>query len=436
MPRQAPRLSITQKLALNAQLATSIRVLRFDASGLTRYLEEQAGQNPHLALSSAAPETLPWLPRWTAAFAAQGMGGPDATDIGAMVQNPALGLIAHATAQINLIIKAPRDRQIAMALLQSLDPSGWLGRPLSRLAAEAGCTLAQAEAVLAQLQTMEPTGLFARSLAECLRLQAEEAGALDTVMGCILEHLDLLADRQFARLAKMCAVTEAEVSARLRLIRSFDPKPGTRFGQVAGPVREPDLMVVRDAKGWRVSLNRSSLPEVAINLAPQSQAEDPTALGRAREVLRVLNSRNQTLLAVGQEILTRQEAVLAQGLEALKPMGMQEIAVALGLHTSTISRAVAGVSVDTPRGTIWLRALFTRALGPKDAEGVAGDGVAGGALRAHLQRMIAQENPAAPLSDLALAAALSDMGPVARRTVAKYRSLLNIPPAHRRKRRD
>jgi RNA polymerase sigma-54 factor len=441
MPRQAARLSLTQKLALNTQLATSIRVLRFDASGLTRYLEEQAANNPAITLTRPAPESLPWLPRWTTAFAAQGMGGPNAPDIGALLQSPALGLIAHVIAQIDQIIHTPRDRAIAQHLVHALEPSGWLGRPLAPLAAEAGCSLPEAEQVLVLLQKIEPTGLFARTLAECLRLQAVEAEVLDPVLECILAHLDLLAEGQFARLAKLCGVEEADILNRLRLIRSFDPKPGTQFGQVAAPVREPDLMVTRGTSGWQISLNRSSLPEMAIAQPGQDGPDlGKGELTQARDLARMVSRRNQTLLAIGQEILTRQEAVLAQGLEALKPMGLQEIAAALSLHASTVSRAVAGVSVDTPRGTIWLRALFTESLDGKQGE-------AAGAIRARLQRLIREENPDKPLSDFALAEALSKIGSavhagslsqagaIARRTIAKYRALMDIPPAHRRKRR-
>lgn len=433
MPRQAPQLSQIQKLRLNTQLATSIRILRYEASGLNAYLNEQAEENPYLVLTPVAPESVEWLPRWTTAFAAQGANGAKETDVGALVQSPALGLIAHVTRQIDQITRSPREREIALQLMEALEPSGWLGRPLARLAVEIGCSLTEAEKVLARLQGMEPTGLFARSLSECLRLQAEEAGMFDATMAVIFDNLDLLADAQFAQIAKLCRVSQPEILRRLGIIRGFDPKPGTQFGQVSAPVREPDLMVTRGQTGWVVSLNRSALPDVTLNPRPDGVTNNPDALTQARELMRVVANRNQTLLRVGQEILTRQEAVLGQGLEALKPMGMQEVAEAVGLHVSTISRAIAGVSVDTPRGTIWLRALFTEAVG--------GTQIAGGAIRAHLQRLIRQEDPRAPLSDQALALALSDTrsdlgAPVARRTVAKYRTALNIPPAHRRKQRD
>lgn len=434
MSRPAPRLTQSQKLRLNVGLATSIRVLRFDASGLTRYLEEQAAENPHLSLAPAPVAPGEWLPRWQTAFAEHGMGRADQPDFAAMLQAPSVGLIEHVTRQIERLFPSGRTRALAFGLMNALEPSGWLGQPLPMLAAQIGCSVPEAGAVLARLQQMEPTGMFARSLAECLHLQAAEAGHLDPTMGCVLEHLDMIAAGQIAELARMCRVEDAEITRRIRIIRSFDPKPGAQFTQNAAPVREPDLTVTRGPQGWRVALNRSALPDVQLHEKPQAgraplpPARAAEALTEARNLVRMVASRNQTLLRIAQEILLRQEATISRGLEALEPMSMQDVGAALGLHKSTISRAIAGVSADTPRGTIWLRRLFTAPVG----EG----GAAGGALRAKLGRLLQQEDAAAPLSDQALAEALSAPGtPVARRTVAKYRAALGIGPAHRRKRR-
>jgi len=425
MSRQTTRLSISQKLQLNGSLSTSIRVLRFDASGLTRYLEEQAEVNPHVVLTPAPVDMAAWLPRWTTAFAAQGIGRADAVDFASILQAPALGLIAHVTREIERVVTTPAEREIADVFIEALEPTGWLGQSVEAIAAEAGCSVPEAARVLALLQQMEPTGLFARSLVECLRLQALEAECFDPVMACVLDHLQLVAKGNMARLATLCAVPEAQVLARVRRLRSFAPKPGTQFGQSAAVVREPDLVVAHSDVGWVVSLNRSALPDVMI--AKDAVAASPERLSEARDLQRMVANRNQTLLRIGQDILTRQEQVLTHGLVALKPMTMQDIALALGLHVSTISRAVAGVSVDAPRGTIWLRALFTVAVG--------GDGgAASGALRARLIALVGTEDRAAPYSDQALAEALSGPEtPVARRTIAKYRSQLDIPPAYRRK---
>ena len=425
MARQTTRLAVSQKLQLNGSLSTSIRVLRFDASGLTRYLEEQASENPHVVLAPTPVDMAAWLPRWTSAFAAQGIGRAEAVDFADMVQAPAPGLIAHVTREIERVVTTKAEREIAYAFMDALEPTGWLGRPVERIATEAGSSVQEATRVLALLQGMEPTGLFARTLVECLRLQAIEAECFDPVMACVLDHLELIAKGDIARLASLCAVTEAQVWAQVRRIRSFDPKPGTQFGQSAAVVREPDLMVARGDVGWIVSLNRSALPDVLI--AKDAVVASPERLSAARDLQRMVANRNQTLLRIGQDILARQEQVLTDGLVALQPMTMQDVALALDLHVSTVSRAVAGVSVDAPRGTIWLRAMFTEAVG---GEG----GAAAGALRAKLITLVGAEDRAHPYSDQALADILSSpQGAIARRTITKYRALLEIPPAHRRK---
>jgi RNA polymerase sigma-54 factor len=403
----------TQRLTLNTSLATSMAILRADAAGLSRYLEEQAAENPSLILSH--PVVTDWTPRWTSAF----NHGGEAPEIAAAAPS----LTAHAMALIDRLRLHGNSARIAEALIEALEPSGWLGRPLEAVAQAAGATFVEAEAVLHRLQAeADPTGLFARSLAECLRLQAAEEGDLDPAMAAVLERLELVGRGEHERLAREAGLDLATVRARIGTLRSYDPKPGARFQPLAAPVREPDLIALKGPQGWTVTLNRSALPALAL--------ADGKGTGRsaARELIRLVENRNATLLAVAQEILSRQEAALSGGPGALLPMTMAEIAVAVGLHESTISRVIAGTSVDTPRGTWWLRSIFTGAA----REG----GPSAAALRDRLARLVAEEDPEKPLSDEALADALAAGGaPIARRTVAKYRTALNLPPAHRRRQR-
>ncbi|MEH6775547.1 MAG: RNA polymerase factor sigma-54 [Cereibacter changlensis] len=425
--RQRISIAQTQRLQLNLGLAASIRILTYDASGLTRYLEEQAGENPHLALEPAQAVPGEWLPRWTEALA--GLGGRGGASV-ELAASAAPSLMAHVMQAVDGLFPSGRPRRLAVLLAEALEPSGWLGRPLAEIAAQGGATLPEAEAVLARLQGIEPTGLFARSLAECLRLQAVEEGCLDQTLSCMLAHLDVVAAGEFTRLARICAVTEAEIVARLRLIRGFDPKPGAQFDAGSAAVREPDLIVTRGEEGWQVALNRSALPSVRVS-RPEQRPKTPQARAawtQAQSLGRMVESRNATLLRVGREILGRQEAALEAGMTALVPMTMAEVAEAVDLHESTISRVVAGTSVDTPKGTWWLRRLFSGRIGEA--------GPSAAALRAALTRLVAAEDPAAPLSDVALTEALAAEGvTLARRTVAKYREMLNIPPASRRRRK-
>jgi RNA polymerase sigma-54 factor len=403
----------TQRMALTTRLATSIRILRADAAGLSRYLEEQAAENPQIILTK--PQVQDWLPRWKSAF------GADAERPEQAAAGPSL--VSHVLAVIEALRLSPSDQRIAMALAEALEPTGWVGRSLAMIAGQLGVAVTAVEAVLHRLQERaEPTGLFARNLAECLRLQAAEAGELDRAMAALLDRLDLLAKGEIDRIARDAGLEPADLRQAFGRLRAYDPKPGAGFEANAAPVREPDLIAEKGAAGWIVSLNRSALPSVSV--------AEGRGKGRAeaRALIKMLEGRNATLLSVAQDILTRQTAALEAGSGALVPMKMADVAEALGLHESTISRVVAGTAVDTPRGTWWLRSLFTQSA--RDG------GLSAGALRDRLAKLVAEEDPDAPLSDEALAAALADGGgPIARRTVAKYRTMLNLPPAHRRRRR-
>jgi RNA polymerase sigma-54 factor len=404
----------TQRMALTTGLATSIRILRADAAGLSRYLEEQAAENPQIILTK--PQVQDWIPRWKSAF------GSDAERPEQEAAGPSL--VAHVLGMIEALRLDPIETRIAMALAEALEPSGWISRSLTSIAGELSVAPSAVERVLLQLQKRaEPTGLFARNLTECLRLQAEEADQLDRPMQVLLGQLGLLAKGEIERIAREAGLELADLRQAFGRLRSYDPKPGAGFEVFAAPVREPDLIAEKGAAGWIVSLNRSALPSVSV--------AEGRAKGRAeaRALIKMIEGRNATLLSVGQDILARQTAALEDGFGALLPMTMADVAQALGLHESTISRVVAGTAVDTPRGTWWLRALFTKA--PREG------GPAAGALRDRLAKLVAGEDPDRPLSDDALAAALAEDGapPIARRTVAKYRSMLNLPPAHRRRRR-
>lgn len=415
-PRQ--RITQTQRMQLNLQLHASIRVLRADAEGLTRFLEDMAAENPALVLRAPQLSPQDWLPRWAGLVG--GSGGMPVEALAAAAPS----LMAHVTEAIDRLFPKGPARRIALALAEGLEPSGWLGVSPAALAIRLGVAEADVEAVLATLQRIEPAGLFARDLRDCLRLQAMELGQADAVMLAVIRHLDMIAAGEVARVARLAEATEAEVMARFRVIRSMNPKPGTQFVAAAAPVREPDLIARRDAEGWVLALNRSALPDLRV------EAGRGAGRAAARGIERMVTARNDTLLRVGREVLRRQQRAFEHGLAALEPMTMAEVASVLDLHESTISRIVAGTSLDTPLGTWWLRALFSRRMGEGPAQSAA-------ALRARLADLVAGEDAAAPLSDQELAERLGvDGARVARRTVAKYRQMLDIPPAHRRLRRS
>lgn len=429
--RQRIQIAQQQRLALNASLSASIRFLRGDAAGLTRYLEEQAADNPHLRLvPPEAPALGDWLPRWTGVFS---FGGQEAGL--AEAPSAAPSLIAHVLQGVAGLRLPPRALRIAEALTEALEPSGWLGRAPAAIAAELALPLPEVEAVLAQLQRLDPPGLFARSLAECLRLQALDQGVLDAIMSRLLDNLDLLASGETARLARLCHCDAAAIAARFRAIRGMNPKPGADFAlPQRAALREPDLLARPLADGgWQIALNRSCLPDLEV----QPQAQGATEkLSEARALAHMLKARNATLLRVAREIAARQRAALHHGPGALVPMTMAEIAESLSLHASTISRVVNGAALDSPRGTWWLRQMFSGARGGDPTSETEPPRVAAAALRHRVAALVAAENRSQPLSDQALALAIrAETGvALARRTIAKYREMQGIPPAHARRR--
>jgi RNA polymerase sigma-54 factor len=420
-PQQSLGLTQTQRLALNSSLQASISILRSDAAGLTRYLEEQAAENPHLRLDPPPmPGLRDWLPRWNGVFGAGGQIPEAAAASSSLISHVLLGIAG-------LGFDTRRER-IAIGLAEMLEPSGWLGGDLTRLARALDASIAEVDAVIEKLQQLEPTGIFARDLADCLRLQAIEAGAYDAPMQAVLAHLDVLAGGDLARTAQACGITSAQVLARFRIIRGMNPKPGAEFAPLsAAAMREPDLVVQTTATGWTLALNHSALPSVQINAHATGGG-----LSAAKSLQRMVEARNATLLLVGREILSRQQEALRLGPSALQPMSMAELAETLGFHESTISRVVAGASVDTPRGTWWLRQLFSANLAAEGQPALSAI-----AMRHRLARLVSVENPERPLSDQALAQALAiDTGiSIARRTVAKYREMQGIAPARLRKRK-
>ncbi|NBZ89117.1 RNA polymerase factor sigma-54 [Stagnihabitans tardus] len=398
---QRPRIEVRQslRLKLTTGLQTAIEVLRMDGPALARHLEEQAAEVPGLVVKP--PQPRDWLPRWTGVFEGE-------------VETPAAAasMMAHVTAEIDRRIKGATPRRIALALAEALGPAGWLERPVAAIARDLGQPVAAVEAVLTQVQEMEPTGIFARDLADCLRLQAAEAGALDAVMALVLSRLDLLARADFAALAGLAEVEEVEILKRFRTIRTMTPKPGATFDdRAAPPLREPDLVL----RGGVLEVSGSSLPGLAL-----AEGAGRGAASALRGLERLVAARNATLLRVGHEVLTRQRAALEGA--PLQPLTMAEVGRALGLAESTVSRVVAGTSVDTARGVWWLRSLFSRDMG----------GVSASALRDRVAALIAAETR--PLSDQALAEMLAAEGAkIARRTVAKYREELGLPPASGRR---
>lgn len=349
----------------------------------------------------------------------------------------------HLTSQLLVEIDDPVDRLIGVHLIDLLDESGYLAGDILPVAELLGCSVDRVEAVLLRLQELDPTGVFARSLAECLALQLAERGLLDDAMNTLLAHLPLVAKRDWAALARVCSVGPEQVQKLVALLRTLNPKPATIFDHaVAQPVTPDVIMRPQPNGGWIVELNGETLPRVLVNNHYYAQVsrsvrnrEDKQYLNEcfqsANWLVKSLHQRATTILKVAAEIIRQQQDFFVQGVEALKPLVLRDIADAISMHESTVSRVTSNKFVATPRGIFELKYFFTHAVGG----GNGGDVHSAESVRHRIKKMIDAETADTVLSDDALALALQREGiDIARRTVAKYRESMRIPSSMQRRR--
>ncbi len=363
-------------------------------------------------------------------------------------------LAEHLQRQLLGMRLADEDRAAVMALIESLDDDGYLADPLdeigARLAADLGLgddaearenLMSRLRCALGWLQSLEPAGVGAANLGECLVLQLREkpAGeARDLAIEICRQHLELLARRDLKRLCAATGADEATLREAQALIVACEPKPGRRFARAEANVIVPDIIVVKTARGWKATLNPDVMPKLRINdlyaRAIRGQRNGSASglsarLQEARWFVKNIMQRFDTILRVSQAIVERQKGFFAHGAIAMKPLVLREIADELGLHESTISRVTTAKYMTTPHGTFELKYFFGSSLATE-----AGGNASSTAVRALIRQLVDAETPAKPLSDSQLAGMLGEQGiQVARRTVAKYREALKIAPANLRK---
>jgi RNA polymerase sigma-54 factor len=357
--------------------------------------------------------------------------------------NPSKGISLrdHLLEQLHLDITDPARRLIGAQLIDIMDEAGYIKDDLQPLAKSFDVEITEVEDVLRQLQTFDPPGVCARSLAECLALQLKDKNRLDPAMQCLLDHLNLLAEAKFGELQKQCGVDRDDLKQMVAEIRELNPKPGSDFSHEMSQPIEPDVFVRRLPDGnWHVELNMGNFPKVMVNkryykkvTAETRNLQDKKYLSdqfaSANWLVRALEQRAQTLLKVGAELVKQQDAFFRLGVKYLKPMTLKDIAAATDYHESTISRVTNGKFMICPRGTFELKYFFTSAL----ARSHGGDDVSSAAVKHHIQELIAKET--AILSDDDIVTLLKERNiDVARRTVAKYREALGIPASPKRKR--
>jgi RNA polymerase sigma-54 factor len=463
--RQRVELKQTQSLTMTPQLRQSIAMLRMTAPELEAFLAAEIEKNPLLAFESGGDDESHGPPGDAPPPAARGQrlgtgradGGyrpraPQPVGSAAPVNgapDPLAGVHApvtladHVRAQLPLAGLDPLARAVADLLCADLDEDGYLRLDVEAAADRLGAPCDALERAADAIRGCDPAGVGARDLAECLRLQLADQDALDVGMAAILDRLDLLPRLPAREFAARCGLTETELADRLGALRGLDPRPGRRFAASDAAPAAPDAIVEADgAGGWRVALNPEATPRLLVDqdyaatVGAAGGAEARRFLGAcARDAAwlrQSLDQRARTILAVAAAIVARQERFLTEGVKGLAPLTQREIAEALSLHESTISRATAHKTLATPRGVVDLRLFFSAALDAGDG----GEAHAAEAVRARIRKMVEGEAPTRPLSDEALVKALSAEGiAVARRTVAKYRESLGIASSFERRRR-
>ncbi|OQP07527.1 RNA polymerase factor sigma-54 [Geobacillus sp. 46C-IIa] len=424
--RQEQRL----QLALTKELVQAIELLQYSALDLEAFLYERSLENPFLEIRRSrvrqrAHRTERDQKQWL-----ENIGGRRET------------LAGHLLSQLPSLKLADRDERIVRHLITALDEDGYLRVPLAELAVRFSVLEQELEHGLRLVQSLDPPGVGARDLAECLLLQLERLPERDELAETIVRHHFVsFAEKSWKTLAKQLGVGLGELQRVFELIRTLEPRPGIHYSSDTPPLVVPDVIVARGADGdWVVAYNDDIHPELGWNRGYEQRiaaSGDRQAEQFIKEKYRQfawlaksLEQRKQTLLQLMGVIVERQRPCLEFGLSALKPMTMREVAEDLGVHESTVSRAVRHKYVQTPFGTVELRRFFSSA-----ATAEAGETASSVQVKAIIQTLISAEDRQTPLSDQQLADLLRERHGIAisRRTVAKYREQLRIPSSAKRK---
>jgi RNA polymerase sigma-54 factor len=405
---------------------------------------QAVADNLDTAADNVFPEDAPVGPL-APSLALPGSNGAaleDRPDIDAFLTRET-SLHEHLSDQMTLAITAPEERLIARMLIDAIDENGYLQAPLDDVAERLGADVEKVEAVLGIIQTFDPVGVGARSLAECLALQLREKNRFDPAMKALLDHLELAAKRDFAGLRRRCGVDVDDITEMLSELRALDPKPGRGFSSSPVETVIPDIFVREEQGGtWGVELNPETMPRLLVNRTYYAQIDRATLtvdeksylseqLQSASWLVKSLDQRARTMVKVGEEIVRQQDGFFARGVDHLKPLTLRQVAEAIEMHESTVSRVTSNKYIATPRGVFELKYFFTAAI--QSADG--GDAHAAEAVRQRIKKLIDAEDPKKVLSDDQLVRALKEDGvDIARRTVAKYRESMRISSSVQRRR--
>jgi RNA polymerase sigma-54 factor len=483
---QRLELGQTQTLVMTPQLQQAIKMLQLSNLELNQYVDAEIQQNPLLERreveqgqpmpadnATGKADAAADLPEAVAGdftpesaehwYAAAGLEGDGSADLGGEPyswhgRNGAVGeagleieqmvtrprsLREHLLEQIGTDLSDPADRLIALHLLDLLDEAGYLRAGLAGVAQLLGCEITRVEAVLTKLQQFDPPGVFARELSECLALQLRDRNRLDPAMQTLLDNLPLVAVRNIAALIRLCDVDATDVAEMIAEVKSLDPRPGLAFDPpLAQPVVPDILMRAQSEGGWIIELNSQTLPRVLVNSRYCAQIRQTARskedkdylterLHAANWLVKSLHQRATTILKVAAEIVRQQDAFFRRGVQSLRPLILRDIADAIGMHESTVSRVTSNKYMATPRGLYELKYFFTSSIPASSGNGSH----SAEAVRHRIRSLIGAEPPDNPLSDERIVDMLRQDGvDIARRTVAKYREAMRIPSSVQRRR--
>ncbi|HDQ5772087.1 TPA: RNA polymerase factor sigma-54 [Shigella flexneri] len=473
--KQGLQLRLSQQLAMTPQLQQAIRLLQLSTLELQQELQQALESNPLLeqidtheeidtretqdseTLDTAdaleqkeMPEELPLDASWDTIYTAgtpSGTSGDYIDDELPVYQGETTQTLQdYLMWQVELTPFSDTDRAIATSIVDAVDETGYLTVPLEDILESMGdeeIDIDEVEAVLKRIQRFDPVGVAAKDLRDCLLIQLSQFDKttpwLEEARLIISDHLDLLANHDFRTLMRVTRLKEDVLKEAVNLIQSLDPRPGQSIQTGEPEYVIPDVLVRKHNGHWTVELNSDSIPRLQINQHYASMCNNArndgdsqfirSNLQDAKWLIKSLESRNDTLLRVSRCIVEQQQAFFEQGEEYMKPMVLADIAQAVEMHESTISRVTTQKYLHSPRGIFELKYFFSSHV---NTEG--GGEASSTAIRALVKKLIAAENPAKPLSDSQLTSLLSEQGiMVARRTVAKYRESLSIPPSNQRK---
>ena len=456
----------TQQLTMTPQLQQAIKLLQLSNLELQDFVEEKLLENPFLERGEA-PEGVAEAPPASSADEARETAPPDGSDdplpitrdrirenAASLTGSPedydaAANVSVDKTLrevleeQLVLHFRDPVELGIGRYLIDLIEDSGYLTTPIETVAERLGCPVEDVALVLGEIQKFEPSGVGARSLGECLRLQLHDREGVPEGMDLLLDNLALLASHKIGELKKITGMDDAALREAVVVIKRLNPKPGLAYGSDPVQVVVPDVYVTEGTDGsWRVELNSETLPRVIANeqyfarLTKERQSEESKhflseQMSDANWLVRSLDQRARTILKVSSEIVRYQDGFFAFGIRALRPLNLKTVAEAIGMHESTVSRVTTGKYMHTPRGVFEMKYFFTAAI-PSSGGDIE---YSAESVRHVIKTLIDREDPHHPLSDDQLVIELAKVDiAIARRTVAKYRMSLDIPSSVERKR--